>query len=318
MPTNAIPASAIIALLVMVAPSFGADPVFSGPQPGESIVPFQTKVVFGDDAGKTIDVLTDESPALTIFVHEVTRPSIGITRLLATYATKLKKLDTHVIFLTDDGPATEAWMKRARHALPRGVSPLISVDGIEGPGVYGLNRHVQVTALVTKDGKVTDNFALVQPSIQADAPKIGKAMAQAVGEKEAPTLKQMGFEPPQRQRLMAQNQLPPQQNAIYRQYMAPVIRGKTKEDVEKAAREVEAYAAKHPWFRNKVHDASSMIVGGGKLANYGQIETARDFLRKWAKTKPAAETAKGNGTRTPDMQTDEGKGVKSKKETSAE
>lgn len=318
MPINAILACAIVALLFTVSPSPGADPVFSGPQTGESTVPFQAKVVFGDDAGKTIDVLTDDAPALTIFVHEVTRPSIGLTRLLATYASKLKKLDTHVIFLTNDGPATEAWMKRARHALPRGMSPLVSVDGIEGPGAYGLNRHVQVTALVTKDGKVTDNFAMVQPSIQADAPKIGKAMALAVGEKEAPTLKQMGFEPPQRQRLMAQNQLTPEQNAVYRQYMAPVIRGKTKEDVEKAAKEVEAYAAKHPWFRNKVHTASSMIVGGGKLANYGQNETARDFLRKWSQTKPAVEAAKGNGARTPEMSMDKGKAVKSKKKTSAE
>ena len=45
---------------------------------------------------------------------------------------------------------------------------------------------------MAKDNKVTANFALVQPRVQADAPKIGHQIALAVGKDETPTLKQMG------------------------------------------------------------------------------------------------------------------------------
>ena len=52
----------------------------------------------------------------------------------------------------------------------------VSVDGAEGPGAWGLNREVAMTVVVGKDGKATANFALVQPSVQSDGPKIFAAM----------------------------------------------------------------------------------------------------------------------------------------------
>jgi len=42
---------------------------------------------------------------------------------------------------------------------------------------------VTVTVLVAKDDKVTANFALVQPSVAVDAPKIIEAIVAAVGGK---------------------------------------------------------------------------------------------------------------------------------------
>ena len=115
--------------------------------------------------------------------------------MLVDYAAKkqVDGLETNVVFLTDDRTETEAWMKRARHALPKGIKPLVSVDGIEGPGAYGLDRNATVTILVSKAGTVTDNFALVQPSINVDAPKVGHAIVKATGGTEAPTLDEMGL-----------------------------------------------------------------------------------------------------------------------------
>jgi len=81
-------------------------------------------------------------------------------------------LSTGVIWLDDDATAAENQLKKMRHALTPKAPTGISLEGREGPGSYGLNRSVMLTILVGKDGKVTSNFAVVQPSLQLDLPKI--------------------------------------------------------------------------------------------------------------------------------------------------
>ena len=166
----------------------------SGPQVGEKVTPFKMKGALGDEAGKDINLVeaAGGKPLLLLFVHEVNRPSVGLARLIGDYAASRKAdgLTTGVILLTADATASEEWVKRASGALPKGVAIGIAEGGAEGPGAYGLNRKVQVTALVAKDNKVTANFALVQPSAQADGPKIAAAIVAAVGGK-APTLEDL-------------------------------------------------------------------------------------------------------------------------------
>ena len=257
--------------------------VFSGPQPGERLAPFEAKVIFGENAGDTAMLMADETPKLLVFVHQITRPSVGLARALTQYAAKKPELETQLVFLADDPTEMEAWMQRARHALPKGVQPMISTDGIDGPGIYGLNREVSVTALVGRNGKVTENFALVQPSINVDMPKIGAAIASVLGEEKAPTLEEMGFSGRRMQRGRPQMSAEQQaQDGKYRQKMGPVIqKGASPDQVLAAAREVEAYAVAHPWFRARVAKAANLIVNGGKLENYGTSE-AQEFLKKWA------------------------------------
>ena len=67
-----------------------------------------------------------------------------------------------------------------------------------------------LTVLVGTKGKVTANFPLVQPSLQADATKIGHAIVQALGGETAPTLKEMGFE----ERRMARRKSPKAKSCI--------------------------------------------------------------------------------------------------------
>jgi hypothetical protein len=158
---------------------------FSGPQKGEAITSFNVRGVLGDKAGEEYDLVKQAKgqPLVLMFVHEVNRPSVGIARVVMTYAASLKEKGQHagLVFLTADATETEDWTKRASGALPQGVPIGISTDGVEGPGAYGLNRKVTVTVLVAKEGKVTANFALIQPSLAADAPKIIEAIATAAG-----------------------------------------------------------------------------------------------------------------------------------------
>ena len=276
----------ILCVLCLFAPLVVAtEPLFSGPQVGEEITPFEARLVFGENEGKEVNalegIMTD--PILLVFVHQVTRPSIGLTRLLMNFGNTKKDegLKRSLIFLSNDPTETEAWLRRARHALPKGISPMISVDGVEGPGAYGLNRKITLTILVADQGIVVGNFPLIQPSIQVDAPKIGKAIEKSLGRDHVPTLAEMGFK--ERQMVNRDGDQSPEQDGIYRQMMSQVLsKAATSEQVNKAAQRVEQYAADNPWFKQRVHKASDLIVNGGKLSNYG-TPRAQHYLKQWAK-----------------------------------
>ena len=149
--------------------------VFSGPQPGESMEAFDVQYAFGDAAGMTMQPLKEagDKPTLLIFNHKLTRPAIGLTRVLTKFAEQhSESLYTNMIFLTDDVTATQQRLTAARRALPSKTHVTIAPQGIEGPGAYGLNRKVTLTIVFGDEQKVISNTALIEPSVQADALKI--------------------------------------------------------------------------------------------------------------------------------------------------
>jgi hypothetical protein len=274
----------ISALLLCLGHSVAAaaDPVFSGPQVDEKLTPFKVRGVFDADAGKELDFVTaaGDKPIVLIFVHDVNRQSISLVRVLSSYTVSRAKddLQTGVVWLDADATEAENTLKRIKHALtpkaPTGISP----DGREGPGAYGLNRNVQVTVLVGKAGKVTANFALVQPSLQADLPKILAEVVKVAGGK-VPKLEEIEGMPAMA-RPMANA---PMQDPNLRGLLSPVIRlNAAPEDVEKSAKAVEEYCAKNEATRAEVGRIANTIIDAGKLKDYG-TEKAQEYLQKWAK-----------------------------------
>ncbi len=256
--------------------SFAQEEIFSGPQIGERLVPFETRTPYGDAAGETFDLIKDADgkPVLVVFVHNVTRPSLSLTRTVIEYARDKwpDRLTSGIVFLSDDATETENWLKRARHAIPKNIPVGISVDGLEGPGAYGLNREATLTVLVGNDNAVTANFALVQPSLPVDAPKIGKALVDVMGGGKAPTLAQMS--PGRAGGAMMEQR--------FRTMLRPVINKRaTAAEVEAAAKKVEELAAKNERFRKGIGQRTRRIVESGRLATYGTPE-AQAFLKKWA------------------------------------
>lgn len=252
-----------------------AEKVFSGPQAGEKLASFKARGLTGDLAGKEFDLVETAKgkPLFIVFVHERTRPSLGMTRLLMTYALKRAKdgLTSGVVFLSDDATELETWVKRATAALPANVPLGIALDGGEGPGAYGLNRKVALTVLVASEGKVTANFALVQPSVQADVPLVLKELVAALGGGDVPTLADLGVRPE-----------PKTDVPNLRPYLAPVIkRDATPEEVEKAAAAVEEFVAKSEAARKELGRIGRTIVDAGKLKDYG-TPPAQEHLKKWA------------------------------------
>ena len=277
-------------LLSMLLPgaTIAEDPVFSGPQVGEKLPAFQSKGVFGDLEGKDFDFIENSKgkPVVLIFVHARTRPAFGLTNTMMRYASSKSKdgLKSGVVFLTDDPTATGKWMNNVQKHFPKGVSYSISTDGQEGPGAYGLNRNVTLTILVGKEGKVTANFALVQPGLQADGPKILKAIVDVTGGGEVPSIADLeGPKYRSREEMKRTSDTPrrtdPKLETLLRSF---INKQASDEDVKQTAAEVEKYVMDNEAARRDLARISNTIVSSDKLTNYG-TKTAQGILTTWAK-----------------------------------
>lgn len=257
------------------------DPVFSGPQVGEPLPGFQVAVIVGDDAnsGKDVDtsLIFDDQPTLLIFFHERTRPAFGLMRAVTNFAEKRKGMKSMVVFLTDDATETQQWAKNISRYFSKGTAYGISTDGKEGPGAYGLNRNVTLTVLVADQGKVTANFALVQPQLQTDGPKILRAVADVTGGGEIPDVRQLD---PRSANRMNQGGGRNADSKLANLLRAVISKRATASQVTEAVKKVDEYISESETGRKELARITRTIVGSGKLANYGTAE-AQEALQKW-------------------------------------
>lgn len=276
----------LLTLVLGVGPATAEDPIFSGPQPGEKLPGLTVKGVHGEHAGEEFDPvgLAAGKPVLIIFVHALTRPAFGLTNAMMKYAAQRKKdgLSAAVVWLTSDATETEKWLKQVEKNMPEGVEIGYSPDGIEGPGAYGLNRNVTMTVLVGRDNKATGNFALVQPGLEVDGPKILKAIVEAVGSGEVPDIATLAGP---RYRAMERPNLRP--------LLRPVINKQaSKEEVDAAAKRVDEFVENNPAAAKELGRITNTVVNSEKFPDYG-TPAAREYLKAWAKkypleTKPAS------------------------------
>lgn len=272
----------LFACFLTACTPLAAEPVFSGPQVDETLPAFKVRGVFDEAAGKELDFVTQagDKPLVLIFVHDVNRQSISLVRVLSSYTVSRAKDDLHtgIVWLDADATEAENTLKRIKHALTPKAPTGVSLDGREGPGALGLNRNVQLTILVGKAGKVTANFALVQPSLQADLPKILAEVVKVAGGK-VPKLEEIEGMPAMARPAAGA----PMQDPNLRGLLTPVIRlNAAPEDVERAAKAVEEYCAKNEATRAEVGRIANTIISNGKLKDYG-TEKAQEYLQKWAK-----------------------------------
>jgi len=181
-----------IAIPMLAATSlFAADKekIFSGPQPGEKATPFEVRALTAKGPGDKRNPVKEagEKPVSLVFLHGLERSMAPLMRVVDQYGAGQKaKLNTEYVFLIDDPIRGDRSLPRVVQSLKTRARVSYSIDGIEGPGNYGLNKECLMTIVLVKDGKVTANFALVQPGI-ADAPGIITAMANLAGDKKPPT-----------------------------------------------------------------------------------------------------------------------------------
>ncbi len=273
--------------LGLVDRSQAEEKIFSGPQVGEKLSPFKVRGAFDEAAGAEIDFVSNANgkPIVLIFVHDVNRQSISMTRVLSHYTHSRAKdgLATGVIWLDDDATEAENTLKRIRHALTSEAPTGISIDGREGPGSYGLNRNVMLTILVGNQGKVTGNFALVQPSLQVDLPKILESIV-AVAGGTVPKLEELDGMRDMMKMTQRDPKEPQETIPNMRPLLAPLIqKTATNEAVDKAAKAIEAFIVKDEAAKKEIGRIASTIVNAGKLENYGTAH-AQEYLQRWAKS----------------------------------
>ena len=80
--------------------------------------------------------------------------------------------------LSDDRTAGEGMLKRVNGSLKLHQPLVLSLDGLDGPGDYALNRRCTLSLILAKDGMVTESIALTDTG-PADFPKL-KAWVEGV------------------------------------------------------------------------------------------------------------------------------------------
>jgi hypothetical protein len=224
-----------MALMLTLARVHAADPVFSGPQPGETITPFKVFEIAGPAADHERDPVAEagNAPLALVFVHAIERSLVPLLRAIDLYGADHQiQLRTEVIFLSADRLEGERRVRAAANSLRLRSRVGLSIDGAEGPGNYGLNKECMMTVVAAKENRVLSNFALVQPGI-ADAPAVLTALAATSGNPPPPDLARY-TQPPagsMRGRPMAeagaQDGFPgavptdPQLNRLIRQFIRP-------------------------------------------------------------------------------------------------
>lgn len=174
----------ILSLPQWTTPSILAEKnVFSGPQPGEFTTPFDTVELRGESQGSTVDPVhvNRGKPTALVFVHGIERSMVPLMRVIDSFGSKHKdKIITNWVFLSDDPVTSRQRLPQVGRSIKIQGRMLLSSDGIEGPGNYGLNKDCLLTILTAKDNKVTANFALIQPGI-ADAKEVVAALSSLIG-----------------------------------------------------------------------------------------------------------------------------------------
>jgi hypothetical protein len=193
----------ILITLFCCAIADAEEPVdYSGPQPGERLPKFDVVDAFEMAEEKPYDVIAriGEKPSILVVIHDMLshksdEPSLGLAYVLMHYAGTRKDtgLERNVVFLTDDLAAMKEFLTKIRRALPKKETPItISTDGLEGPGSWGFNRNLRMTIVISEQGRTTASFALQQPSVNADTPKVLKELVRVIGG-DVPRLQDLDF-----------------------------------------------------------------------------------------------------------------------------
>ena len=169
---------------LLASAGLAEETVYSGPQPGEALPAFEALAVNGPHSGRVHDFVTEygNAPILLVFAHHIDRNVYGVLWPCDRYAAERSAvgLRTLFVYLAPDRVSGERRMHQVKKSLTLEVPAAVAIDGVEGPGAYGLNRQVAITAIIAKDRRVVANITLVQPGL-VDAPRIIAEAAKLVG-----------------------------------------------------------------------------------------------------------------------------------------
>lgn len=162
---------------------FFQDGPISGPQLGDKLPALKATCVY-EMPGESVDFSgrAEGKPLLLIFVNQLSRPGVSMTRALSHYAESRRKdgLQTAIIWVGKEKDAAENYLNQAKNSLAFESPVGILVEGDETSLAYGLNHQVPITVVVANEGKVAANFALPIPDIK-DVRTISREIVKLIG-----------------------------------------------------------------------------------------------------------------------------------------
>jgi len=174
----------LLVLVLSASALLGQETLFSGPQPGEELPPLSVMAVNGPRAGKIVHYVSEFglAPVLIVFMHQLDRNVQRNVWPLERFAADRAHagLRSLVVFLNADRIEGQRMMRHWLDEHGDLIPIAVSIDGIEGPGSYGLNKNVAVTAILAHRKKVVFNRTIVQPGY-SEAVKIIAAAVPLVG-----------------------------------------------------------------------------------------------------------------------------------------
>jgi hypothetical protein len=140
--------------------------------------------VAGPGAGTTYDAAEalGRGPCALLFVHELSRNTAPVVRAFDRLAAEYGLLGFRAssVFLADDRTAGERQCERSSAALGLHEGLVVSVDGSDGPGGYGLNRKCTLTLVLGKEGRVVRSVGFTDTGRQ-DIPQLETWIAELAG-----------------------------------------------------------------------------------------------------------------------------------------
>ena len=155
--------SLALALGLMAQNGQAAD-IVSGPPTGTPLAPVNSYALHGPHKGQEFDAAKSlgQGPGALLFIHELSRNIIPVLRGLDDLTSEYSVLGfhSHTLLLHDDRTSAENRLKAINGSLKLAHPIILSLDGLEGPGDYALNRRAALTIVLARGGQVTRSVAL--------------------------------------------------------------------------------------------------------------------------------------------------------------
>ncbi|MGY8689542.1 MAG: hypothetical protein ACKVHP_17640 [Verrucomicrobiales bacterium] len=158
--------------------------LISGPTAGSKAGAASCYALTGPLAGQEFDAMEKigSAPGALLFIHDLSRNTAPVIRKLDElgHEHSLLGFQWFSIMLNDDRTEGEAMLKRVNGSLKLHNPLILSLDGLEGPGDYALNRKCTLTLVLMKEGVVTESIALTDTGMN-DFPKLEQWVESVAG-----------------------------------------------------------------------------------------------------------------------------------------
>jgi len=162
MKSKIFPSLALV--LGLMAQNGQAADIVSGPPTGSLLAPVNSYALHGPHKGREFDAAKSlgQGPGALLFIHELSRNIIPVLRGLDDLTSEYSVLGfhSHTLLLHDDRTSAENRLKAINGSLKLAHPIILSLDGLEGPGDYALNRRAALTIVLAKGGQVVRSVAL--------------------------------------------------------------------------------------------------------------------------------------------------------------